>query len=210
MTKERLRLKHVPFIIFTLLMIPVLTIAMLFNMSMKESPVDSEFVEEEVADDTLPVINTTVKPINPYTDQKVKVGKTYYDYQAEEAAQINSIIKHDDTYIQNTGMDFVGEDIFDVVAILDGTVEKVNEDESLGKIIEIKHNDGNISVYQSLSEVNVKKGDIVSQGQQIGKSGTNELDKDMGNHLHFEIYSNGGSINPEVYLKTEQKIKKEN
>ena len=208
MTKERLRLKHVPFIIFVLLMIPVLTIAMLFNMSMKESPIDDEFVEE--VDDTLPVINTTVKPINPYTDQKVKVGKTYYDYKGEEESQINSIIKHDNTYIQNTGIDFVGEDVFDVVAILDGTVEKVNTDDTLGKVIEIKHNDGNISVYQSLSEVLVKKGDIVNQGQQIGKSGTNELDRDLGNHLHFEIYSNGQSINPEVYLNTEQKTKKEN
>ena len=208
MTKEKLRLKHVPFLIFTLLMIPVLTIALLFNMSMEEPVVEDNNFEE--VEDTLPVINTTVKPINPYTDQKVKVGKTYYDYKAEEQSQLNSIIKHDNTYIQNTGMDFVGEDIFDVVSILDGTVEKVSDDDTLGKVIEIKHNDGNISVYQSLSEVYVKKGDMVNQGQQIGKSGTNALDKDLGNHLHFEIYSNGDAINPEIYLKTEQKTKKEN
>ena len=99
--------------------------------------------------------------------------------------------------------------IFDVVAILDGTVEKIVEDDSTGKTIEIKHSDNSISIYGSLSEIIVKKGDTVNQGQQIGKSGTNELDKEMGNHLHFEVYNNGQNMNPEVYLNTEQKIKGE-
>ena len=75
----------------------------------------------------------------------------------------------------------------------------------LGKTIEIKHDNGIISSYQSLSEVNVKKDDYINQGQVIGKSGTNELDKEIGNHLHLEIYENGNSVNPENYLNKEIK-----
>ena len=100
---------------------------------------------------------------------------------------------------QNSGTDFVSENTFDVVAVLDGSVTDVKEDETLGKVVEIKHNNGYISIYQSLSEVSVKKGDIITQGQVIGKSGTNELDKDIGNHLHFELYYQGQIVNPEEY-----------
>ena len=80
---------------------------------------------------------------------------------------------------------------------------KVKEDELLGKIIEIRHSNELVSVYQSLSEVNVKENDKVLANQVIGKSGTNELDKDMGNHLHFELYVNGQVVDPTLYLNKE-------
>ena len=209
MTKERLKLRYVPLTIFILVMIPIITLVVLFNASLKEKTDVDISKDNEIIESTLPVINTTIKPIVPYTDQTVKIGKTYYDYLAEEASQENAIIKHDNTYIQNTGIDYVGNNIFDVVAILDDNDEKIVEDDSTGKTIEIKHSDNSISIYGSLSEIIVKKGDTVNQGQQIGKSGTNELDKEMGNHLHFEVYNNGQNMNPEVYLNTEQKIKGE-
>jgi murein DD-endopeptidase MepM/ murein hydrolase activator NlpD len=209
MKEEKLKLKRIPLLII-LLMIPVFTILAIANMNLSENPVVEDISEEEVVvKPTLPVINETIKPIAPYTDQTVKIGKNYYDYQGEETLQENSIIQHDNTYVQNTGIDYVSDNVFDVIAILDGTVEKVVEDDSTGKLIEIKHSDNTISIYNSLSEVSVKKGDKVNQGQQIGKSGTNQLDKDLGNHLHFEIYNNGQNMNPEVYLTTEQKVKRE-
>ena len=105
--------------------------------------------------------------------------------------------------MQNSGTDFVSENVFDVVAVLDGSVTDVKEDDTLGKVVEIKHDNGYISIYQSLSEVSVKKGDMITQGQVIGKSGTNELDKDMGNHLHFELYVNGQVVDPALYLNKE-------
>ena len=107
--------------------------------------------------------------------------------------------------MQNSGVDFVNKNTFDVISILEGSVTDVKEDETLGKIIEIKHDNNYISLYQSLSEVSVKKGDMVKQGQVIGKSGTNELDKELGNHLHFELYLDGQVVNPTLYLNKELK-----
>ena len=57
--------------------------------------------------------------------------------------------------MQSTGVSYGGVDDFDVVAVLDGTVTSVREDELLGTIVEIKHNNNLTSVYQSLKDVSV-------------------------------------------------------
>ena len=102
--------------------------------------------------------------------------------------------------MQNSGIDFIYENKFDVIAVLDGVVTNVKEDELLGKIVEVNHNNEFVSIYQSLSEVKVKKGDSVTQGQVLGISGTNKLDKALGNHLHFEFYAEGQIVNPITYI----------
>lgn len=170
-----------------------------FNSSLK----NVDYVTKTIIEEELPVINTTTKIINPYTDSSVTIGKYFYDYKGESSQQEKSIIYHNDTYMQNSGIDFVSPNIFDIVAVLNGTVSSVSDNETLGKIIEISHENGYVTIYQSLSEVSVKKGDTVSQGQVIGKSGTNELDKDIGNHLHFEFYANGQIVDPILYLNKE-------
>lgn len=162
-----------------------------------------DYVTDTILENNLPVINATTKVINPYVSESVTTGKTYYDYNGDAASQEKSIIYHDNIYMQNSGIDYVSNDTFDVVAVLNGTVLEVKDNETLGKIIEIQHENNYVSTYQSLSEVTVKKGDVVSQGQVIGKSGTNELDKDLGNHLHFEFYANGQVVNPNLYLNKE-------
>lgn len=161
------------------------------------------YVSSTILSQDLPVINTTKKVIYPYTDPSVAIGKTYYDYQGTAEEQEKSIIFHENTYMQNSGIDFVYENSFDVIAVLEGTVTNVKEDELLGKIVEVNHNNDYVSIYQSLGDVKVKKGDTVSQGQVLGTSGTNKLDKDLGNHLHFEFYAEGQIVNPTLYLDKE-------
>ena len=202
--KRKFRVKTVPLLITILALVPLLTIFLIKRTSLTNKQPEEDLVTEETISDSLPVINTTNKMINPYTDKNVKIGKTYYDYKGEEKNQENSITVHDNTYMQNTGIDFISDQIFDVVSVQDGTVINVKEDNLLGKVVEIKHESGLISSYQSLSEISVKKGETITQGQIIGKSGTNELDKESGNHLHFEIYKDGTSVNPENYLNEEK------
>ena len=93
----------------------------------------------------------------------------------------------------------------EVIAVLDGTVINIKDDELLGKIVEVQHENNLVSSYQSLGEVSVKKNDTVKQGQVIGKSGTNSIDKELGNHLHFELYLNSQVVNPEDYFDKEIK-----
>lgn len=162
----------------------------------------SNTVDEGVEEDTsseVPVVNTDPQIIRPYVNEAVKVVKNYYDYQADSASQEGSILYYGDTYMQNSGVDYSMDSEFDVVSILDGTVMEVVDDEVMGKTIKIKHSNDLISVYQSMGSVEFKVNDTVTQGTIIGKSGENNVSKDLGNHLHFELYYQGNVVNPENY-----------
>lgn len=198
--QRKVKLKKLPLIVAILVLIPVLTVIIFSKESMKKT---NDLVTTDTISDTVPVINETRKMINPYTDTSVTISKSYYDYKGEATEQEKSITVYENTYIQNTGIDYVSTNTFDVISVLDGTVVTVKEDELLGKVIEVKHDNGLITSYQSLSEITVQKNDKIKQGQVIGKSGTNELDKEIGNHLHFEIYENGSIVNPLNYLNKE-------
>lgn len=207
MTKVRLKLPILFLFLIILVVFPFLTLK--YNSSSAEEEILDQTMDE-IIESEMPVVSNVTTIINPYLDQSVTIKKSYYEPTADEDSQIASIIKHDNTYIQNTGIDYVGENVFDVVSILNGVVINVKEDEELGKTVEIRHDNGMISTYQSLSEVYVKNDDIISQGNVIGKSGENKLDKDLGNHLHFEIYDNGQAVNPLNYLNTQVSLEKGN
>jgi len=174
--------------------------------SFKENDDNYGYVSKTIFDETVPVMNEAngVQLIRPYTDEKVKIVKNYYDYKGEEETQKNSIFFHEDTYMQSTGVSYGGVDDFDVVAVLDGTVTSVREDELLGTIVEIKHNNNLTSVYQSLKDVSIKKDDKVSQGQPIAKAGTSNIDTSLKNHVYFELIQDGKVINPEEQFNNQQ------
>ena len=195
--KRKIKFK-IPFYILLIALISTFLFSV-NSLNKKEDKKDEARTLEE-SEISYPVINENNNIIYPYANESVKIGKSYYDYKAEEQKQEESLVIHDNTYYQNSGVDFVSKESFDVLAIANGTVANVKEDNVKKKTVEIKHDNGLISIYQSLSEVSVKKDDIISQSQIIGKSGSNELDKDLGNHIHLEIYENGISVNPEMYL----------
>lgn len=159
--------------------------------------VDGEIVSEY--DNDIPVVSTSSIIVRPYLDSNVSIYKTFYDYQDEINNQENSIILYEGTYMQNSGVDYTSDNSFDVISILDGTVINVYENEILGTSIEIRHNNDLISVYQSLSDVTVKEGDNVIQGQILAKSGLSNINRELNNHLHFELYYKGSIVNPEEY-----------
>lgn len=161
------------------------------------------YVTKTIFDDISPVVGTERNIIRPYKDSDIKIVKYFYDKDAETSKQMESIIYYEGTYMPNSGVDYSGKDNFEVVSILEGTVINVNEDKFLGKIVEVRHSNELISAYQSLSEVTVKQGDTVTQGQTIGKSGICNIATDLKDHLHLEILFSGKVINPEtIYDKT--------
>ncbi|MCY9265814.1 M23 family metallopeptidase, partial [Bacillus licheniformis] len=102
------------------------------------------------------------------------------------------------TYSMSKGIDLAEKDgkTFDVSASISGTVIKAAKDPVLGYVVEVEHEDGLSTVYQSLSEVSVKQGDKIEQNQVIGKAGKNLYNEEGGNHVPFEIRKDGVALNP--------------
>ncbi len=164
------------------------------------TPDDVQYVSRLFGSDDIPVVETETIILRPYIDDSVKIVQNFYDYKGTEEEQEKSIINYEQTYMQNNGVAYGGPtDAFDVVSSLDGTVTSVKEDKLLGNIVEIQNSDKVVTVYQTLSEVSVKQNDSVKQGDIIGKSGTSNMNKDLGNHFIFELKVNGGYVNPEEY-----------
>lgn len=71
---------------------------------------------------------------------------------------------------------------------------------SYGHMIEIRHADGNTTLYAHLSEINVQQGEKVVRGQRIGRVGS--TGNSTGPHLHFEVITSEGKADPAEYLWT--------
>ena len=102
-------------------------------------------------------------------------------------------------YRMHHGIDLAGTWQENVSVSADGTVVFAGYHGSFGKVIRIKHNYGIMTTYGHLAKINVRRGDLVSEGQVIGKMG--RTGKVKGAHLHYEISVNGKSQNPATYIK---------
>ena len=67
-----------------------------------------------------------------------------------------------------------------------------------GNCIRIQHADGNVTLYGHQSSLAVEYGDYVVRGQLIGYVGS--TGDSSGNHLHFEVRSNGTYLNPTKWV----------
>lgn len=86
----------------------------------------------------------------------------------------------------------------EIFSCADGKVVMAENRISTGWSIVIEHLPGLYSLYYHLSEINVKEGEMIKQGQIIGKSGATGLA--TGPHLHWEIRLNGSAVRPEFFL----------
>ncbi|MBR5310085.1 MAG: peptidoglycan DD-metalloendopeptidase family protein [Oscillospiraceae bacterium] len=106
----------------------------------------------------------------------------------------------------HTGVDITGSGVHGakVVAVNTGTVVHTNYcpyngySYGYGTYVIVDHGGGITTLYAHLSDISVKKGDVVVMGQQIGKVGNTGWS--TGAHLHFEVRKNGSAVNPISYI----------
>lgn len=86
-----------------------------------------------------------------------------------------------------------------IKAVAQGTVIFSEWTADTGYVIILEHKDGLLSVYKHNGSLNKGQGDIVRAGEVIASVGnTGELT--TGPHLHFELWSNGNTVNPLDYI----------
>ena len=103
---------------------------------------------------------------------------------------------------KHEGIDIAGAKGTPILAAAAGTVVKAGWDDwGLGNFIEIKHFNGNVTVYGHNSRLLVSKGQQVKQGQIIAEMGS--TGNSTAPHLHFEFYADGRlAINPISLLQS--------
>ena len=146
---------------------------------------------------SIPIVSIKEELKEPVSDSNIPIVRHFYSSDSDLDRKEKSIVYYENTYMPNTGIDYQKEELFDVIVVYDGSVIDVSDDELLGKTVKIKHNGELISVYQGIDNIEVKVGDMVFTGQRIATSGKSKINKELGNHLHFEIYKDGITINPE-------------
>ncbi len=151
------------------------------------------------SDASIPVINTDGSATRgiekPFVGESVGIEKYFYDAKDDAKKQEQALIYYENTYMKNTGVLYTAPKTFQVVAVLSGTILNVKEDEVLGNLIEIEHNPNLRTIYYSLDKVDVKPGDVITQGEAIGTSGINKITNNKYSLL-FEVYYNGTIMNP--------------
>jgi murein DD-endopeptidase MepM/ murein hydrolase activator NlpD len=80
-------------------------------------------------------------------------------------------------------------------AVADGAVIQSGWSVDFGYTVSVQHSDGYVSVYKHSASIYKVKGDMVLQGDIIGKVGNTGF-MSSGPHLHFELWRNGVPQNP--------------
>ena len=87
-----------------------------------------------------------------------------------------------------------------VKATLDGTVIFAGWSDDAGYTIQIQHDGDIVSIYKHNEKLLKKTGDKVTAGTPIAVVGnTGELT--TGDHLHFELWHKGETVDPTLYIK---------
>ena len=97
------------------------------------------------------------------------------------------------------GVDIVSSANEPISATLKGRVIFASWTLETGNVIQIQHENNIISIYKHLDHLIVEEGDEVNKADPIAFVGnTGEIT--TGPHLHFELWYNGKSLNPEDYI----------
>ncbi|WP_210544271.1 M23 family metallopeptidase [Rhodoferax sp. PAMC 29310] len=108
------------------------------------------------------------------------------------------------TWKAHTGVDYAGSTGTPIRSVGDGVVEFSGVQNGYGNVVFINHGKQKTTVYAHMSKINVRKGQSVSQGQNIGAVGSSGWA--TGPHLHFEFRDNGVPKDPLILARQSESI----
>lgn len=95
----------------------------------------------------------------------------------------------------HNGVDMAAAKGTSIYAALAGTVTTAGWSNTYGNYVIITHHSGYKTLYGHMSEILVKRGQVVYTTTRIGRVGSTGLS--TGPHLHFTVYKNNVAINPQ-------------
>lgn len=103
------------------------------------------------------------------------------------------------TWRRHLGVDYAAPVGTPVRTVGDGTVAFAGTQNGYGKVVEIQHSNERRTLYAHLSQINVRQGQRVEQGERVGAVGMTGWT--TGPHLHFEFRIKGEHQDPMLVAK---------
>lgn len=167
----------------------------------EELPEDLTVMDEATGvEDTVPAMEseTDAQPVAPRLVVAPLVGEEVAAFSVDE-------LKYNETlgdWRTHDGIDIAAEVGTQVIAACSGVVTAVRDDDMMGTLVTIAHDDGYETTYANLrSSPGVGEGQYVSAGEVIGAVGSSSIAEfSMPAHLHFSVSKDGVPCDPAEFL----------
>ncbi len=98
----------------------------------------------------------------------------------------------------HNGIDLASPQGEPVYSFMAGVVEKNVYSTSYGNYLQLRHEDGSVTLYAHLQYAFVREGEIVEAGAKIGTVGN--TGRSTGAHLHFETIVDNTRLDPTIFF----------
>ena len=155
-----------------------------------------------------PTPEMTPEPEIPAEDAAATAAQDKYVWPVDGAVlrpYAMTALVYDETmsdWRTHDGIDIAAEVGTQVIAACSGVVTAVRDDDMMGTLVTIAHDDGYETTYANLrSSPGVGEGQYVSAGEVIGAVGSSSIAEfSMPAHLHFSVSKDGVPCDPAEFL----------
>ena len=106
---------------------------------------------------------------------------------------------------RHEGIDIFAAKGTPAIAAENGRITRVNENNLGGKVVFMRPDDKNISLYYAhLDSQLVSPGQVIREGETIGLIGNTGNARNTSAHLHFGIYTTSGAVDPLPYVNKQR------
>ena len=126
-------------------------------------------------------------------------GKLDWPVDGAILYQYGRLVNPNNTTIRWNGVGIAAPGGTPVKAVAAGEIMVAEPIGTYGLTVIVQHGGGDYSVYGSLANTDVKRGQQVTKGEVIGTVGVS--DPELAAHLHFEIRPKGRATDPLVWLR---------
>ena len=169
--------------------------------TVEEPPEDLTVMDEATGvEDTVPAMEseTDAQPVAPRLVVAPLVGEEVAAFSVDELTYNETL----GDWRTHDGIDIAAEVGTQVIAACSGVVTAVRDDDMMGTLVTIAHDDGYETTYANLrSSPGVGEGQYVSAGEVIGAVGSSSIAEfSMPAHLHFSVSKDGVPCDPKEFL----------
>jgi murein hydrolase activator len=139
------------------------------------------------------------RPAAPSTIRTSDLGKLDWPVDGTLLYQFGRVVNPNNTTTRWNGVGIGAPAGTSVRSIAAGEVVLADNVGTYGSTVIVQHGGGDYSVYGSLAQISVRRGQQITKGQVLGTVGA--ADPELPPHLHFEIRPKGRAVDPLDWLR---------